>query len=94
MKFILYGHYAPGTYAAAFIATKYRGLDFGFVETDCDSVLIAFDSGGEVGRTYDMYRLSAWVDSVTPPADEPPLQEFPGGAVQDPLPGLETPPCL
>lgn len=91
MKFILYGNYHPGTYINAFTATDYRGLDFSFVELDCKSVLIAFDSGGEVDRTYDMDGLNGWVGRVA--SEEPPRIEFPGGAVQDPLPGLETPPC-
>ena len=91
MKFILYGNYHPSTYINAFMVTDYRGFDFSFVELDCKSVLIAFDSGGEVDRTYDTCGLSGRVDSVAPEA--PPRMEFPGGAVQDPLPGLETPPC-
>lgn len=93
MKFILYGNYHPSTYINAFTATDYRGFDFSFVELDCKSVLIAFDSGGEVERTYDMYGLDDWVGSVTDPVGESPRIEFPGGAVQDPLPGLEIPPC-
>lgn len=93
MRFILYGHNDPETYASASRATRFRGINFGFVEMECDSVMIAFDGGGEVGRTYDMDKLNDWVDSVTVSAGEPPLLEFPGGAVQDPLPGLEYPPC-
>ena len=93
MKFILYGNYHPTTYVNAFMATDYKSFDFSFVELDCESVLIAFDSGGEVDRTYDMDGLNDWVGGVTAHAEEPPCIEFPGGAVQDPLPGLETPPC-
>ena len=54
MKFVLYGRYSPSTYIDATMATKYRGLDLEFIELDCDDVLVAFNSGGEVGRTYDM----------------------------------------
>jgi hypothetical protein len=93
MKFVLYGQYDPSTYVNAAMATMYRGMDFWFTDMDCVSVMIAFDSGGEVDRTYDMDKLSDWVDSVAAPADEPHRLEFPGGAVQDPLPWLETPQC-
>lgn len=93
MKFVLYGRYDPRTYVDAFMATNYRGLDFSFEEIDCDSVLIAFNNGGEVDRTYDMYKLSDWVSSAVSPEYDPPSYEYTGGAVQYPLPGLETPPC-
>mgnify|MGYP000898093632 CR=1 FL=1 len=93
MKFILYGRYCPTTYVDAFMATNYKGLDFSFIELDCDSVLIAFNNGGEVDRTYDMDELNGWVERVTPHAGEPPSNALAGGYVQDPLPGLETPPC-
>lgn len=94
MKFVLYGAYDPCTYVEAFMATNYKGFDFSFMDMDCESVLVAFDSGGEVDRTYDMDKLSDWVDSVAAPVGTPPYLEFPGGAKQDPLPGLEHPPCL
>lgn len=93
MRFMLYGRNDPETYASASRATRFRGINFGFVEMECESVMIAFDSGGEVDRTYDMDDLSDWVGGVTASSDEPPRLEFPGGAVQDPLPGLEYPPC-
>jgi hypothetical protein len=93
MKFILYGHYSACTYVDAYMATKYRGLDLEFVELDCEDVLVAFDSGGEIGRTYDMTGLRDWVEGVAAPACGPHSIESPGGAVQDPLPGLECPPC-
>ena len=93
MKFVLYGLYDPRTYVDAFTATNYRGLDFSFEEIDCDSVLIAFNNGREVDRTYDMDKLSDWVKSLTPQEYDPPSHEYTGGPAQDPLPGLETPPC-
>lgn len=91
MKFVLYGVYYPGTYVDAFMAT--RDFDFSFVELNCESVLIAFDSGREVARTYDMSGLGELVGSVTDPLEEAPSHEYTGGAVQEPLPGLEYPPC-
>ncbi len=93
MKFLLYGLYDPSTYVDAFRATNYLGLDFSFEEIDCDSVLIAFNNGIEVDRTYDMDGLSSWVESVAAPVADPPPDVCAGGYVQDPLPCLETPPC-
>ena len=93
MKFVLYGRYDPRTYVDAFMATNYLGLDFSFEEIDCDSVLIAFNNGIEVDRTYDMDKLSCWARSLTTPEYDPPSHKYTGGAMQDPLPGLETPPC-
>ena len=40
-----------------------------------------------------MDKLSDWIGSFTAPEYDPPSDEYTGGAVQDPLPGLETPPC-
>lgn len=93
LKFVLYGAYYPCTYADAFMATSYKGFDFSFEELDCDSVLIAFNGGREVDRTYDMDKLSDWVASVATPVGRAPSIEYSGGAIQDPLPGLEYPPC-
>lgn len=93
MKFVLYGVYDHCTYVDAFMATSSQGFDFSFEELDCDSVLIAFNNGGEVDRTYDMDKLSYWVSSAASTESDPPSYEYTGGAVQDPLPGLETPPC-
>ena len=92
MRFVLYGPYDPKIYTTASIATRFDYHKLDCVELDCDPVMIAFDSGGEIDRTYDMSRLSDWVDSVTASVGEPsPVGG--GGYVQDPLPGLETPPC-
>ena len=93
MKFVLYGLYDPSTYVDAFRATNYLGLDFSFEEIDCDSVLIAFNNGIEVDRTYDMDKLSCWVRSLTHPEYDPPSHKYTGGPAQHPLPDLETPPC-
>lgn len=93
MKFILYGRYCPTTYVYAFMATSYKGFDFSFVELGCESVLIAFNNGREIDRTYDMDGLSGWVESVTAPVADTPSDVWAGGYVQDPLPGAETPPC-
>ena len=40
-----------------------------------------------------MSKLSDWARSLTPPEYDLPSHDTQGGAVQDPLPGLETPPC-
>lgn len=93
MKFILYGRYCPTTYVDAFMATSYKGFDFSFMELGCESVLIACDNGREIDRTYDMGGLSSWVESVAAPVAGTPTDVGPWGYVQDPLPGLETPPC-
>lgn len=93
MKFVLYGRYDLRTYVDAFMATNCLGLDFSFEEIDCDSVLIAFNNGIEVDRTYDMDKLSYWVRSLTTSEYYPPSHKYTGGAMQSPLPGLETPPC-
>lgn len=90
MKFVLYGRFSPSTYINADTAKKYRNLDLKFIERDCDDVLVAFDSGREIGRTYDMSRLLDWVDAV---AGKPPHHCYTGGYVQDPLPWSEHPPC-
>lgn len=93
MKFILCGRYSPTTYVDAFMATSYKGFDFSFIELGCESALIAFDDGKELDRTYDMGALSNLVESVTAPARVPPSDVLARGYAQDPLPGLETPPC-
>lgn len=38
-----------------------------------------------------MSKLSDWARSLTPPEYDLPYHDTQGGAVQDPLPGLETP---
>lgn len=93
MKFILYGNNSANTYIGDFKAAGYKELDFSFVELDCDNVLIAFDIGGEVDRTYDMDKMDEWMDSITAHVSKAPSHEYTGGYVQDPLPGLEYPPC-
>ena len=93
MKFVLYGVYDPSTYADARVAAKHRGFDLELIDLGCESVLIAFDSGGEVDRTYDMDKMDEWMDSITAHVSKAPSNEYTGGAVQAPLPGLESPPC-
>lgn len=93
MKFVLYGVYDPSTYVDARTAAKCRGFDLELIDVGCESVLIAFDCGGEVDRTYDMDKMDEWMDSITAHVSKAPSHEWRGGAVQDPLPGLETPPC-
>lgn len=93
MKFVLYGVYDPSTYADARVAAKHRGFDLELIDLGCESVLIAFDSGGEIDRTYDMDKMDEWMDSITAHVSKAPSHEYTGGYVQDPLPGLEYPPC-
>lgn len=90
MRFILYGRYDSDVYTNASMATFLGSYDFDYVNTGGENVLIAFKGGREVGRTYDMSRLGPWVTSLVVGA---PHREDTGGYVQDPLPGLETPPC-
>lgn len=90
MRFILYGMYDTDVYKNASMATFFGDYAFDYVNTGGEHVLIAFYNGREVGRTYDMSKLGPWVTSMV---GGTPHKEDLGGYVQDPLPGLETPPC-
>lgn len=90
MRFILYGRYDSDVYTNASMATYLGSYPFDYVNTGGEHVLIAFKGGCEVGRTYDMSKLGPWVTSLV---SGTPRHEDPVEYVQDPLPGLETPPC-
>ena len=64
MKFVLYGRYDPKTYVTAYTATDIGGCDFGYLELDCDPVLIAFRGGREISRTSDMAQVEDWVNGL------------------------------
>lgn len=90
MRFVLYGMYDSDVYTNASMATFLGNYDFDYINTGGENVLIAFKGSREVGRTYDMGKLGPWVTSLVA---RTPHHEAPGVYVQDPLPGLETPPC-
>ena len=64
MRFVLYGRYDPRTNVAAYMASAIDGCDFGYLELDCDPVLIAFSGGREIGRTCDMTGVKDWVKNL------------------------------
>lgn len=69
MKFVLYGRYDSAICVTAYKASGIWGCDFGYLELDCDPVLIAFRDGREIARTYDVAGAYGWVEHLVSGAD-------------------------